>query len=117
MIRAAVAGVMAGSPRATPSKLGRFEVLEQIALGAGLDGAEEIGLFLADREHDDGDLGVALLDLRGGLQATHVRHADVHQNHFRRRLIHQLDRRAAIGSLAHYFVAPGQQQRRHAIAE
>src|ERR1035437_4195395 len=37
------------------AQLRRFEVLEQVALGAGLDGAEEVGLILADRQHDDGN--------------------------------------------------------------
>ena len=44
------------------SQLWRFEVLEQVTLSACFDGPEEVGLVLADRQHDNRDLGMALLD-------------------------------------------------------
>ena len=61
MIRAAVAGVIAASPRATASIIDRscggLEVLEQVAPGSGPDGGEQVLLVLADREHHDRRLG------------------------------------------------------------
>ena len=67
MIRAAVAGVMAASPRATASIIarncGRLEVLEEVPARSGPDGREQVLLVLADGQHDDRRLGLGRGDL------------------------------------------------------
>ena len=51
-------GFAAGNGLEHPAQLRALEILEQVALGAGFDGSEEIVLVLAHGEHHDLDLGV-----------------------------------------------------------
>ena len=94
-----------------------LEVLQQIALCSGLYRSEEIGLVLADREHHDGDLGVARLDFGRRFEAGDVGHPDVHQNDVGCGAVDEIDRLSAVGSLAHDLMTPGQQQRCDSVAE
>ncbi len=99
------------------TQLRRLEVLEQIALGAGLDRTEQVGFVLAHGQHDDRDFGVAGLDLGRRLQSGEVGHPNVHEDDVRRGLVYEIDRLVAVRRLSDHFVAPGEQERSHAIPE
>jgi len=99
------------------AELRRLQVLQQIALGAGLDGAEQIGLVLAHGQHHDGHLRMAVVDRRRGLDTGHVRHSHVHQDDIGRRLVYKIDGLRTVGRLAHDLMAPSQQQRGDTISE
>ena len=80
----ATAGVEAGSPRVTPSSSATkpvgFQILEQVALGAGLDRLEQVGVVLRGGEHDDRTSGSSALMQAGGGQPVQHRHREVHQH-------------------------------------
>ena len=56
------------------------DLLEQVAVGAGLDRLVEVVLLVADREHEDLGGGHEVADLTGRLDAVDLGHADVHEH-------------------------------------
>jgi hypothetical protein len=66
-------------------------LLEEVAVGAGLDGLEEVVLLLGDGQHHDPDGRYAGPDVPGGVDAVAARHADVHEDHVRDQLLHPGD--------------------------
>ena len=54
--------------------------LEHISGGAGLEGFEQELLAVVHRQHQNAQLGLAFVQLGGGLDPGHARHPDV-QNH------------------------------------
>src|SRR5258708_37321767 len=54
-------------------------------------------------EHDDSDVGIALDDLRGCVDAVKLGHGDIHYYDVWRKLLRHADSFPAIGCLTHHF--------------
>src|SRR6266511_2673802 len=76
------------------------DLLEQVAVGAGLDGVVEVGLLVGDRQHEDLGVGDEVLDGLGRLDAAAPRHADVHQHHVGHQLLGLVDGLGAVAGLS-----------------
>ena len=98
-------------------QLRRLEVLEQVALGTGLDRLEEVILVLGDGEDDDGDRRLGRLDPRRRREPGPARHADVHEHQVRPDLGGQRDRLVLAAGEPHDIVAPRPDERRDPVAE
>ena len=98
-------------------KLGRLEVLEQVAAGPCLDRGEQVLLVLADGEHHDRRLRPGRGDRPGRLDAGHPRHPDVHQDEVGLEPGDQLDGLAAVRGVTDHVMAPGLEQRRDPVTE
>jgi hypothetical protein len=84
-------------------QIGLGAVLEEIALGAGGEGADEEGLVAVHAQHNDADVGIALDDLRRRVDAVELGHSDIHDNNVGRELFGEADGFAAIGGFADDF--------------
>ena len=89
--------------RTACSRSASAQSFKQVALSAGRQGAHQEGLVAVHAQHDDAHVGIALDDLRGGIDAVELRHGDIHHHHVRRKLLGEPDRFAAIGGFTDYF--------------
>jgi hypothetical protein len=76
--------------------------LEEVAAGAGLDGAEDVLVAVEAGEDDDLRVGVGLADGGDHVAAAHGGHAQVHQEDVRAVGGERLDGRGAVGRLAQH---------------
>ena len=72
-------------------QVARRRVLEQEAVGAGLQGAEHVVVDVERREDEDARRVGELADRHGRGEAVEARHADVHQHHVGRAAPDRLD--------------------------
>ena len=98
-------------------QLRRLEVLEQVALGAGLDRLEEVVLVLGDGQDDDGDLRPGGLDARRRGKPGTARHPDVHEHEIGLDVRRQRDRLVLAAGEPDHLMAPGTDERRDTVAE
>ena len=77
-------------------KLVRLHVLEQIALGPGLEGGDQVTLVGAGGEHGDGHGLPGLAQPLEDLQPRHLGHAQVEEDHIRPGLHDPGDARLAV---------------------
>ena len=73
-----------------PDGLGHLldrDLLQQVAVGARLDGLVEVVLLVADRQHQDLGARADVPDLPGRLDAVDPRHAHVHEDHVGRQFL------------------------------
>src|SRR5918998_5056618 len=91
-------GLAPGRPPQLAAQLLRRRALDQVAVGAGGDGVEQVALLLADRQHDD--VGV-LAAGAGHLEAPAVGHVQVAHHQVGVQRSDELDRLVGVARLAH----------------
>lgn len=82
--------------------LGRGDVLEQVAAGAGREGVDDVGVEVEGRQDQyRGRVGESA-QFPGGGDAVHDRHLEVHQDDVRVQFPGLVDGLAAVAGLAHH---------------
>ncbi len=84
-------------------QIGLRAIFEQISLGAGRQGADQEGLIAVHAQHNDADVGIALDDLGGGIDAVQLRHGNIHDDDVGRELLGEANGFAAVASFADHF--------------
>src|SRR5919106_3859303 len=77
----------------------RGDLLQQVARRSGLDGVVQVGLLVADGQHEDLHVGHEFLDLLRGLDPRALGHPDVHEDHVGHELLGLVDGLLAVGCL------------------
>ena len=86
------------------------DILEQVALGPGLDPGQHQRIVVEGGQDDRGRQGAGAAHGLQGLQAGHHRHPHVHQHHVRPDLRDLFHRLATVGGLGHHLDALRQGQ-------
>ncbi len=74
--------------------------LEQVAIGTGTDGADDLYILTEHRQHHDAQVGELLAQQLGSGDAVHVGHRDIQQHHVWPMLTRHLDRRCSVAGLS-----------------
>jgi hypothetical protein len=94
-----------------------LQVLEQVALGAALEGFEEVGVLGRGGEHDDLGLRARLEELRDRVEPAHLRHRQVHQHDVGLEPDGEVDGFAAVARLGQHLEPVGFEETAEALAE
>jgi hypothetical protein len=78
-----------------------WRVLEQVAVGAGLDGADDVGVGVVGGEHQHPRRFRSGAQLPGGVDSVEAGHAQVHQDQVGPQLDDPGEGLVPVGSLAH----------------
>ena len=77
-------------------------ILENVAIGPGLQAFVYVFVGPVQGEHQYPDLRVAAFDLRNGFNTVHPRHGQIHDRQIRRQVRNRADCVASVGGLAHH---------------